>query len=188
MVVAPVPGRIGEAVALRFDEIGVVHGYIARLTDEGFMVALLADAAGRDRLAARIDWLKHRAAKDRAERRASRRWPPRLPRTRLLLAGGRTLDAFIVDLSCSGAAISADFVPEIGQPLAIGQILARVVRTYEFGFGVRFTRRQRAETLEDVLRPPAAPRHEALLEALALAVARAGKSAGGLHKPATGLI
>jgi hypothetical protein len=58
----------------------------------------------------------------------------------------------ILDVSASGAAISADIMPAIGTVLAIGTIVARVVRHFRGGFGVKFAERQSDDCLNAMVR------------------------------------
>ena len=57
-------------------------------------------------------------------------------------------------MSVSGAAVSADLEPEIGEPLAVGKVVCRVVRRLEVGFAVQFVNEQNVETVEEMLRAP----------------------------------
>ena len=52
------------------------------------------------------------------------------------------------------AAISADYEPVRGEPLAVGKILARVVRKLDVGFAVHFDTLQPADEIEDLLEAP----------------------------------
>jgi hypothetical protein len=58
---------------------------------------------------------------------------------------------FIIDVSASGAAISADVRPPIGTPLAVGKVVARVVRQFDDGFAVQFIELQDLDQLEQKL-------------------------------------
>jgi len=51
-------------------------------------------------------------------------------------------------LSVSGAAISAEIVPPIGTVLAVGKVVARVVRHFAGGFSVRFVEPQSRDRVE----------------------------------------
>ena len=44
----------------------------------------------------------------------------------------------MIDVSVSGAAVSAELQPEIGTPLAVGACIGRVVRHLANGFAVQF--------------------------------------------------
>ena len=79
---------------------------------------------------------------------------PRDPRSLLVFADGTVVECLIIDMSLSGAAVSADVQPAIGTPLAIGTVVGRVVRWLEVGFAVRFTSEQEMPTLEERLHPP----------------------------------
>jgi hypothetical protein len=54
-------------------------------------------------------------------------------------------------MSVSGAAVSADIVPEIGMPLALGKVVGRVRRRFPEGFAIQFIETQDLETLEERL-------------------------------------
>jgi hypothetical protein len=71
----------------------------------------------------------------------------------MLFADGTIMNCLILDVSVSGAAISAPTIPEIGTILAIGTIVGRVIRHFKGGFGVRFLERQSDDRLEAVMRP-----------------------------------
>jgi len=55
-----------------------------------------------------------------------------------LLADGTVRTCFIIDVSVTGAAVSTDFVPEIGTVLAVGKAVGRVSRHFDGGFAVQF--------------------------------------------------
>jgi hypothetical protein len=73
---------------------------------------------------------------------------PENPRSRIVFADGSSEECFILDLSASGAAISAQTIPEIGSVLALATVVARVVRHFDGGFAVRFVERQDVQRLE----------------------------------------
>src|SRR5689334_18874774 len=60
VVQAPVRGHKGEPVALRFDDVGLLRGTVARPTPDGFIADLLVSEAEQAALALRIDWLKRK--------------------------------------------------------------------------------------------------------------------------------
>jgi|GEM_PF-673542 len=151
---APVQGAVGENIALKLDDLGLLRAIITRHTSDGFVVDLVVPEDERAALAARIDWMKRRHLHDIPDRRESRRWMPRNPVSSLILAGGKQLDCFIIDVSTTGAAISADAMPPLGQPLAVGVMLCVVVRHLEFGFAVQFLSPQDAQKVEQLLSPP----------------------------------
>jgi len=65
----------------------------------------------------------------------------------VILGDGNVHGCFIIDISSSGAAVSAEVQPPIGTPLAIGACLGRVIRVFETGFAVRFVERQKLDDL-----------------------------------------
>ncbi len=175
---APVPGAVGETVGLKLDTLGLLKASIQRLTDDGFVVELLLDDADRATLLARIGWLKRHHAQAATERRQSKRWLPRTSQSSLLLSGRRQLGCFVIDVSTTGAAVSADTLLAVSQPVAVGNLLARVVRPIEYGFAVEFVTEQTAAGVEAALVPPGDERREALMRLLDAAAAAAAQAAG----------
>jgi hypothetical protein len=164
---APVMGERGEAVALHLDDIGFLKASVHSGTEDGFVAELQLTAEQRQALAAKISWLKRRHAKVAIDRRESKRWPPRDPRSILILPGNKIMRCFVIDVSSSGVAVSADAMPEIGDRLAIGTLLGQVVRRMPHGFAVQFAALQDAAAVEGLLRSPEPKRRRAITKALA---------------------
>lgn len=167
VVQAPVRGEPGEPVALRFDDIGLIMGVVTRETSDGFAVDLQVTEAEQVALSARISWLKRKWLRSIEDRRQHKRWLPRDPRSLLILGAGRTLECFVINVSCSGVAVSADLMPQMGMPLAVGTVPGRVVRRLEYGFAVQFAVEQHAEAVEGMLTALLPGRREAIARALA---------------------
>jgi len=70
-----------------------------------------------------------------------------------MLPDGSTQTCLVIDLSVTGAALSAEAVPDIGTVLAVGKVVGRVVRHFEGGFAVEFTERQSPDEIEKKLLP-----------------------------------
>ena len=79
---------------------------------------------------------------------------PREPRSAIVMATGTVLPCLVIDISASGAAVSADIDPPLGEPLAIGKVVGRVVRKLEVGFAVQFASPQDQQDVEEMLRAP----------------------------------
>jgi hypothetical protein len=154
VVSAPVIGRMDEGVTIHFQPFGTVRGAICRHVDGGFAMAIDADAEERDRLVARIDWYKKRTFAGLTDKRAHRRFMPREPRSAMVRASGVVLPCLVIDMSASGAAVSADADPAIGEPLAIGRVVGRVVRKLDVGFAVQFVETLDIEQVEEMLKAP----------------------------------
>lgn len=148
---APVLGAPGEELSANFEPFGTVRGRVERLIDGGFSMAIETSAEERDLLIKRIGWYKKRVFHGVADKRAHRRVMPRDPRSTILFADGSRLPCLIIDMSRSGAALSADVQPDLGTPLAVGRVVARVVRWLDVGFAVQFLIEQEPESLEDRL-------------------------------------
>lgn len=145
---APVSGSVGTPVSANLDHVGLIHGQISRHIDGGFAMVLDDERNDIDNVTARIDWLKKRRVAGIPDNRSHKRFIPRAAETHIVLADGQLLKCFIIDMSASGVAISMDFQPEIGTPLAVGSVVGRVVRHLDVGFAVKFAQVQDMEYLE----------------------------------------
>jgi len=150
-ILAPVPGAPGEAVTARFDGVGIVQGSVDRLTKDGFVFQIAASDEDRAKLAAKIDWLKQKSVRKQEEHRAHKRFQPRDPRSTIRLASGEVLRCFVIDLSRSGAAVSCQHAPEIGERLTLATLACHVVRRLRVGFAVQFEIAQEGEGFEQLI-------------------------------------
>jgi hypothetical protein len=151
VVNAPVSGAPGDALTMTFQGLGIIRGRISRILDGGFAVTFECTEAERAALGARIDWLKRRSLKAVNDRRGHKRVLPRETRANLMLGDGKRFDCFIIDMSQSGVAVSADVLPPVGALAGVGAIPGRVVRHIEAGFAVQFGAVQPIERLEALL-------------------------------------
>ncbi len=150
-VIVPVPGPIGERVITNFHELGKLEGQIIRLTDDGFVMSLVLRADQREHLAAKILWLEMRKHLNLPDGRTHKRFVPKKPLSSVMLANGRIFGCFVIDMSASGVAVSADINPKIGDVLAVGKVVGRVVRIFRDGFAVRFIEPQDPDALEHLV-------------------------------------
>jgi hypothetical protein len=156
-VTAPVSGAVRERLTAHIDGIGLIAGNVARLIPDGFVFDVDATADERTALAARIGWLKRKRFNAEEDRREHRRFLPRDARSIVTLADGRVLKCVLIDVSRSGAAVSADLVPVVGDRVVVGSLPARVIRPLKVGFAVQFDEIQVADQVERLLAPGAPP-------------------------------
>lgn len=148
-LLGPGIGQIGDRVIAYLDHIGRVEGKITRIIDNGFAMTVGATPRKRDKLAAQLTWLANRDILNLPEDRRHDRIVPRNPVVVLTLEDGIKMNVRIIDLSLSGAAISAEKRPPVNTQVMLGRIPARIVRHLEEGFALEFAHEQSAETLED---------------------------------------
>ena len=123
-------------------------GLVTSVLQRGFVMSVNTKQHERRKLAAKIEWLQQHKNSEVREQRADSRFVPKDPYSRMILADGHVETCLILDVSVSGAAISADTIPAIGTVLAVGTITSRVVRHFDEGFAVRFIERQSRDTVE----------------------------------------
>jgi hypothetical protein len=155
LVSVPVIGKVGERVVSYFGDFGKLDGWIADTVAGGFLIDLETDKAQREKLARKLTWLENRQ-KDPSlvEARENGRIIPKNPHSTVIFADGTYRDCFIIDMSQSGAAVSADVQPDVGMPLAIGACVGRVVRHFREGFAVKFVASQSEQHLEKLIARP----------------------------------
>jgi len=136
-----IDARLGERVIAQIDQLGRVDGRVIRRLGRGFVMSLSTTEEERQRLAEKIQWIENRKNHDVSERRGDGRMVPSNPYSRMILADGSMESCLVLDISVSGAAVSANTVPSIGTVLAIGTVVGRVVRHFEGGFSVQFIER-----------------------------------------------
>lgn len=158
MVLAgPVIGSPGEPVISYFEEFGKLRGLVLRTLYGGFAMNIVATPAQRAQLETKLVWLEQHQHDDSQNARRHKRIVPLNPHSTLILADGAMLPCFVIDMSASGAAVSADVRPPVGMPLAIGKIVGRVVRRFAEGFAVHFVNAQDPQFLEQLLIKPFTP-------------------------------
>lgn len=145
---APVNGAIGDWVIAHWDEFGKLEGSITRALRGGFVMALAATDEELAKLAVKIEWHDKNKNHDVPDNRTHKRIVPNDPRSTLILADNSRRKCFIIDISASGVAVSAEIKPDIGTPLAVGKIVGRVVRHFPTGFAVQFIQLQNLDSLE----------------------------------------
>jgi c-di-GMP-binding flagellar brake protein YcgR len=148
-LLGPGIGNLGDRVIAYLDHIGRVEGKITRIIDNGFAMSVGATPRKRDKLAAQLTWLANRDILNLPEDRRHDRIVPRNPISVLSLEDGSKMSCRIIDLSLSGAALSAEKRPPLNSMVLLGRIQSRVVRNLEDGFAIEFVHEQLAETLEN---------------------------------------
>jgi hypothetical protein len=160
IVEVPVVGRVGDRIATYFGDFGKLDGEISDTVSGSFLLELMLTRPMRQKMSDQLTWLekKQKDPSIKDERRQAR-IVPASPHSMLTFADGSMKSCFVVDMSPSGAAVSADIQPEIGMPLAVGACVGRVVRHLDGGFAVKFVEEQSRDMLERrVIRPMQAPR------------------------------
>lgn len=154
LVSAPVLGPKGERVIAYFGEFGKLDGFITDIVDGGFLLDLAVNRSQREKLANKLEWIEKRQ-KDPSvvDVRDQQRIVPENPHTTLLFADETVLTCFVIDISPSGVAVSADIEPELGTRLAVGRTVGSVVRRFDEGFAVKFDQLQDPARLEEIIKP-----------------------------------
>lgn len=147
-LIAPVPAEIGERVVVYLDHIGRVEGVAARAIPNGFAIATQATIRKRDKLAAQLTWLANRSVLGLPEDRRHERIAPKNPRSVLITEDGVEHECRVLDVSLSGAALNINLELPLGTPVTLGKSQARVVRHFEKGLAVEFSRPQNLDTLQ----------------------------------------
>ncbi|WP_375464799.1 PilZ domain-containing protein [uncultured Methylobacterium sp.] len=133
-----VVGAVGERVVLYLEHIGRIEGVIVRHPPGGFAVQLAATPRKRDKIASQLTWLANREMLGLPEGRSHERLVPKQPGVVVRLESGREIQARVIDISLSGAALASIATPPIGAAVTVGRTPGRLVRYFDGGFGVQF--------------------------------------------------
>ncbi|WGD48726.1 PilZ domain-containing protein [Bradyrhizobium sp. CB1650] len=146
IVDVPVVGKVGERVTSYFEDFGEFECTISGTLKSGFLMELEMTRTRRAWMSEKLTWLE-RKQKDAsiAEHRRDARFVPQTPHTFLTLADGRSHPCFIIDVSTAGVAVSAEYDPPVGTPLAVGACVGRVIRKFDNGFAVKFAEKQQRD-------------------------------------------
>jgi PilZ domain len=147
MVVAPVPGTVGERVIAYLDHLGRIEGSITGLVDGGFAMEVTASGRKREKMAAQLTWLANKDLLDLPEDRRHERVVPDNRHSTVVLDDGRRYNCKIIDISLSGAAIELAVRPAMGTPVTLGRMRARVIRHFPDGVAVEFASAQEILTV-----------------------------------------
>jgi hypothetical protein len=147
MVIAPVPGLVGERIIAYVDHLGRLEGTILQQIEGGFVMDIAASPRKRDKMAAQLTWLANKDLLNLPEDRRHERVVPDIRHSTVVLDDGRRYNCKIIDISLSGAAIELDVRPAMGTPITLGRMRARVVRHFQNGVAVEFAAAQEMLTV-----------------------------------------
>jgi hypothetical protein len=143
-----------ERVIVYADHLGRLEGAAVRARDDGFAMTIVASQRKRDKLAAQLTWLANRKLLGDDHTRRHERTAPVDPRSALMMPHRALIPCAVIDMSASGAAIACTTKPPVGMLVTIGRIQSRVVRHFDIGFVVEFTRLRDPSLLEANLAGP----------------------------------
>ena len=113
---------IGEWARAEIENIGRIEGTVDRLLDDrGFVVKINANDEERAKLFDKITWTEKHKDLEVSDKRKQPRFVPNDPHSKIVFADGSTMACFVIDLSVTGAGVSAQIIPPVGTVLALGQ-------------------------------------------------------------------
>ena len=152
MVEVPVVGKVGDSLTSYFRDFGKLDGRISDTRPGCFLLELDVTHAVRQRLSDKLTWLEEKQKDPEIiDLRKESRVIPAHSYSTLTLADGTIHECFIIDMSVTGAAVSAALQPKIGTPLAVGACVGRVIRVFPTGFAVKFVERQKPQELDGLV-------------------------------------
>ena len=155
LVDVPVTGKVGDHLTSYFRDFGKLDGHISDTSPGCFLLELDMSYATRERLANKLTWLEGKLRDpETLDQREHPRVIPAQPRSTLTLADGAIHECTIIDMSVTGAAVSAELQPEVGTPLAVGACVGRVVRVFPGGLAVEFIEKQNQYDLARLIARP----------------------------------
>jgi PilZ domain-containing protein len=158
LVDVPVLGKVGDPITSYYSDFGKLDGFISDTTTGAFLVELEMTRSMREKLSDKLTWLEKKLKNPGIpDVRKDARIIPASPHSTLILSDGTTHGCFVIDMSVSGVAVSAQVQPPIGMPLAVGACIGRVVRLLPDGFAVKFVAQQKRHNLNRLVIRSAPP-------------------------------
>jgi hypothetical protein len=158
IVDVPVVGKVGERLTSYFRDFGEIQCTISATMKSGFLMELDMTRARRAWMSEKLTWLEKKQKDANIEElRRDARFVPQVAHTYLTLADGSTHSCFIIDVSTAGVAISCEYDPQVGTPLAVGACVGRVIRKFSNGFAVKFAEKQNRDDLVHLMVPSSLP-------------------------------
>lgn len=144
-------GDRGEEAHVALEHFGRLKGKIQRAIGTVLMMKIDLPEAERAKLAAKIHYMQRKKVYGLGEARRGSRFRPANPNSQLVFESGDTTECYVLDLSVTGAAIAASYVPPIGTVMAVGRVVAKVVRHMDTGFAVQFHKQQSSDLVEGLV-------------------------------------
>ncbi|MEM9733797.1 MAG: PilZ domain-containing protein [Pseudomonadota bacterium] len=144
-LVAAFAPRLNDEIVVYLDHVGRLSGHVARVYEAGFALKLDVTPRKKEKLEARIEWLRAHEHFGVEDQRSHKRMEPRQDNTQIILPDGRKYDVEIIDISISGAAVQSTVRPAIGTRLSVAGMTGIVVRHFTEGMAIEFD--TTAETL-----------------------------------------
>jgi len=152
MVDVPVVGKVGDRLTTYFRDFGKFDASISETRAGSFLLELEMTRPMREKLANKLTWLERKLKEPKIpDLRKDARIIPVSPHSILTLADGCIHGCFVIDMSLSGVAVSAEVQPPIGMPLAVGACIGRVVRHLPNGFAIKFVEPQNRHDLDRLI-------------------------------------
>jgi hypothetical protein len=152
MVDVPVVGKLGDRLTSYFPDFGKFDCTIGGTMPGGILLELEMTGSKREKFASKLTWMENKRKNPTVrDVRKDARIIPASPHSTLTLADGSIHGCFVIDMSASGVAVSAQIQPPVGTPLAIGACIGRVVRVLPDGFAVKFVEAQSRRDLDRLI-------------------------------------
>jgi PilZ domain-containing protein len=152
IVEVPVVGKVGDRLTSYFRDFGKFDCSISDTMEHSFLLELEMTRARREKLSDMLTWLEKKQKNPTIlDARKHARFVPPNPHSSLTLADGSVHPCFIIDVSATGAAVSAAVQPPIGMPLAVGACIGRVVRLLPNGIAIKFIQQQNLRDIDRLI-------------------------------------
>lgn len=137
-IYTPVKAEIGDRILVYIEIMGRVDGIVSRLFESGMALTYKLSPLKQDRIADKLTWLANKDTIGTLEDRRHTRQEPSNSSSHIILPDGRSYECQILDISVSGAALSAPVCPDIHTHITLGKMRGKVVRHLDNGFAVEF--------------------------------------------------
>ena len=137
-LITPLKGKVGERIVIYLEHLAASKARSSAISNRASPSSCWHPGARSTRWPTSSPGLANRHELELPEDRRHDRVAPHQSGALMRLPSGEEMAVRVLDLSLSGAALSAEISPPVGMRVVIGETQARVVRHFNDGFGVEF--------------------------------------------------
>lgn len=128
----------GEAIVAYLETVGRVAGQVTDVTQNGFVMSIIAPSKHRDKLADKLTWLHNLNKSCIQDDRIEKRFTPVHDKCEISVVTGESYQCRLIDMSIGGMAVNVDLKVPVGSLVKFEDASAVVIRNFQGGIALEF--------------------------------------------------
>lgn len=128
----------GEAIVAYLETVGRVAGQVTDVTQNGFVMSIIAPSKHRDKLADKLTWLHNLNKSGIQDDRIEKRFTPVHDKCEISVVTGESYQCRLIDMSIGGMAVNVDLKVPVGSLVKFEDASAVVIRNFQGGIALEF--------------------------------------------------